>query len=293
MNHTKGILSTLSQHEKLPISVRSNQHHNLSAEVMQRLVQPHQMDFYFFAFIDSGTATYGVDLDEIVLTDGQILFVRPHQVLTPPATIDPGLIFYKLAFDDQALALLPQQYAFLAQPLNTQVMDTDEPARQRIKAVFDILTRLLHTDQHLRETNMVLVYLHTLLAEFNSAYFRQNGEETTGNSRLSKYIEFQVVVESHLTEQPSVQTIADQLALSTNGLYALVKAFAGVSPKEFITHRLMLEAQRRLHYTSPSVKELAYELGFNDPDYFSRLFKKSTGKSVSQFLEHRRDLSGT
>ena len=51
----------------------------------------------------------------------------------------------------------------------------------------------------------------------------------------------------------------------------------------------MIEAQRKLRYSNLSVKELAYELGFNDPDYFSRLFKKSTGKSVSDFL-HSQDL---
>ena len=51
----------------------------------------------------------------------------------------------------------------------------------------------------------------------------------------------------------------------------------------------MMEAQRKLRYSNISAKELAYELGFNEPDYFSRLFKKSTGKSVSDFL-HSQDL---
>jgi AraC-like DNA-binding protein len=98
-------------------------------------------------------------------------------------------------------------------------------------------------------------------------------------------------VETHLTEQPSINTIAEKLALSTNSLYRIVKEFSGTSPKDFITNRLMIEAQRKLHYSNLSVKELAYELGFNDPDYFSRLFKKCTGKNVSEVLENRQDLS--
>ena len=77
-----------------------------------------------------------------------------------------------------------------------------------------------------------------------------------------------------------------------SNLYNIVKAFSGVSPKEFITNRLMLEAQRKLFYSETSVKELAYELGFSDPDYFSKLFKKNTGKSVTQFVESIQDLSG-
>jgi len=55
--------------------------------------------------------------------------------------------------------------------------------------------------------------------------------------------------------------------------------------------RLILEAQRKLQYSTLSVKELAYELGFNDPGYFSRLFKKNTGKSVSRYRADLLDLS--
>jgi AraC family transcriptional activator of pobA len=54
----------------------------------------------------------------------------------------------------------------------------------------------------------------------------------------------------------------------------------------------MLEAQRKLFYSETSVKELAYALGFSDPDYFSKIFKKNTGKSVTQFVESIQDLSG-
>jgi AraC-like DNA-binding protein len=53
----------------------------------------------------------------------------------------------------------------------------------------------------------------------------------------------------------------------------------------------MIEARRKLQYSSLSVKELAYELGFSDPDYFSRFFKKCTGKSVSAFLKAQQDKS--
>src|SRR6185436_20406823 len=112
------------------------------------------------------------------------------------------------------------------------------------------------------------------------------------NNNLSKFIEFKLMVETHLTEQPSVNAIAEKLALTTNSLYRIVKEYSGISPKDFFTNRLMIEAQRKLNYSTLSVKELAYELGFNDPDYFSRLFKKTTGKSVSEVLETRQDLSG-
>jgi methylphosphotriester-DNA--protein-cysteine methyltransferase len=71
-----------------------------------------------------------------------------------------------------------------------------------------------------------------------------------------------------------------ELGVTTNGLYQIVKHYCGVSPKEYITNRIILEAKRRVYYAeSVSAKQLEFELGFNDPDYFSRLFKKNNGQN--------------
>lgn len=131
--------------------------------------------------------------------------------------------------------------------------------------------------------------MNLLLSEFNNSYFKTDPIGFT-NTNLSKFVEFKLMVETHLTEQPSINTIADKMALITNSLYRLVKEYSGSSPKDFLTNRLMMEAQWKLRNSNLSVKEVAYELGFNDPDYFSRLFKKNTGKSISDFLQNQ-DLS--
>jgi AraC-like DNA-binding protein len=242
-------------------------------------------------FIESGSVTYKVDLQEITLTDGQLLFAMPNQVFVPPAKTD-NLKYFKLLFDENTLALLPQQFPFLVNPLNSQRIIFDSTSRQRVRKVFEILNQILHIDKHPADTEIILAYLNSLLAELNAAYFKNKEPINILNTNLSKFIEFKLVVETHLTEQPSINTIAEKLALTTNSLYRIVKEYAGVSPKDFFTNRLMIEAQRKLHYSNLSVKELAYELGFNDPDYFSRLFKKCTGKSVTEVLETRQDLSG-
>lgn len=130
-----------------------------------------------------------------------------------------------------------------------------------------------------------MAHLNSLLTEINLAYFA--GERKSVDDRLTKYIKFQVFVENNLTNKPTIKDIAEKLALSTDSLYQLVKHYSGRSPKEFITNRLILEARRRMYYGErSSVKELAFELGFNDPDYFSRLFKKVTGKTVAEFFQN-------
>ena len=291
MKETTGLLDRIKQHDKLTIKISSNANNILPGDILQKLLKPHRTAYYFFVFVDNGVSTHKIDLHNITVSSGQLLFVLPNQIHTAPSKKD-NLEYFKLSLDENCLALLPQQFLFLINPLNTQTITFDSTAKQRVKAVFEILNQLLHSGKQQKDTAIILAHLNALLTEFNNAYFRNIDQNSNLSPKLSKYIEFKLIVETHLTEQHSINTIAERLAITTNNLYGIVKEFSGVSPKEFITTRLMLEAQRKLHYSSLTVKELAYELGFSDPGYFSRLFKKSTGKSVSRYLADLQDLSG-
>ncbi|MBE7510452.1 MAG: helix-turn-helix transcriptional regulator [Bacteroidia bacterium] len=279
---SKGLLN-----DKLKIKVNSNDNPYPSTDIQQKMLQPRRLTSYFIVLLDSGSITYKLDLQDITITDGDLLFAMPNQIFVPPAKTD-NLKYFKVLFDENTLALLPQRFSFLVNPLNSQTITLNNAARERVRKVFEILNQILHTEKHLTDSEIILAYLNLLLSELNSAYFKNETVDIV-NTNLSKFVEFKLMVETHLTEQPSINTIAEKLALTTNSLYRLVKEYSGTSPKDFFTNRLMLEAQRKLRYSNLSVKELAYELGFNDPDYFSRLFKKSTGKSVSDFL-HSQDL---
>lgn len=289
MQETKQKNESLKK-DKLSLKVVSDNNPYLSSDIQQKLLQPRRLTSYFIVLIDSGSITYNLDLQDITLTDGHLLFAMPNQVFVPPPKTD-NLKYFKLLFDDNTLTLLPQQFPFLANPLNSQTIIFDGATRDRVRKVFEILNQILHIDKQTTDTEIILAYLNSLLAELNSAYFKNTAPNNILNSNLSKFTEFKLMVETHLTEQPSVNAIAEKLSLSTNSLYRIVKEYSGVSPKDFFTNRLMIEAQRKLQYSNLSVKELAYELGFNDPDYFSRFFKKCTGKSVSEFLDNQQDLS--
>jgi AraC family transcriptional activator of pobA len=260
--------------------------------VLKKIPQPHKLDYYFFLFVDTGSVTCEVDMEKFTTSEGQLLLILPNQVYTPSQVKNDESKYFKIKFDENTLALLPQQFPFLVNPLNTQIISFDNASQQRVKVVFEILNLLINTPQNEQNTMMIMVYLNTLLAEFNVAYLKNDSYDNSANAKLSKFIEFKLVVETKLTEQHLIHAIAGEMALTDNSLYGIVKEFSGVSPKQYITNRLMLEAQRRLHYSKLSAKEVSYELGFSDPDYFSRLFKKSTGKSVSSYLEDLHDLSG-
>lgn len=279
---SKGLLN-----DKLKIKINSNDNPYPSTDIQQKQLQPRRLTSYFIVLIDNGSITYKLDLQDITIIEGDLLFAMPNQIFVPPAKTD-NLKYFKVLFDENTLALLPQRFSFLVNPLNSQTITLDSATRERVRKVFEILNQILYTNKHLTDSEIILAYLNLLLSELNSAYFK-NEPVNILNTNLSKFVEFKLMVETHLTEQPSISTIAEKLALTTNSLYRLVKEYSGTSPKDFFINRLMIEAQRKLRYSNLSVKELAYELGFNDPDYFSRLFKKNTGQSISDFL-HSQDL---
>jgi AraC family transcriptional activator of pobA len=274
--------------DKPNLSIVSNNNPYFSDDIQTKLLQPRRLTCYFIVLIDKGSITYNLDLQDITLTDGHLLFAMPNQVFTPPPkTAD--LNYFKVLFDENTLALLPQLFHFLVNPLNSQIIILENITRERVIKVFEILDQLYQTGEHPTDTEIILAYLNSLLTDVNNAYFKNTLPLNILNNNLSKFIEFKLMVETHLTEQLSIKTVAKKMALTTNSLYRIVKGYSGVSPKDFFTNRLMIEAQRKLQYSPLSVKELAYELGFNDPDYFSRFFKKCTGKSISKFLEALQD----
>ncbi len=130
---------------------------------------------------------------------------------------------------------------------------------------------------------LILAHLDSLLTEINAACFAT--DKKPADDKLTTYIRFKLLVENNFNHHPTVNEMAEKLAVNTNSLYSIVKYYSGLSPKEFITNRLILEAKRRLYYSeSASIKELAYDLGYNDPEYFSHLFKKLTGKTPGTFV---------
>jgi AraC family transcriptional activator of pobA len=285
MDNLESFLHLYKQNNKLSIRLISPTFGHLPAEIVDRYGLTHRKPHYFFIFMLEGRTHHGVDLRQFDINNNELLFILPHQIHQLPTT-KRGTDYFKLGFDENCLSLLPKQYPFLINPFNNQKIQFTSSAVARLKAIFQMLAELLSVMN--TDPELVLAHLNSLLTEINAAYF--STAQYPADDKLSKYIRFKLFVENNLTDQPTIIEIAEKLSLNTNSLYNIVKQYSGLSPKEFITNRLMLEAKRRLYYAEiSSIKELAYELGFNDPEYFSRLFKKTTGKTIAMFIQ---DLSG-
>jgi AraC family transcriptional activator of pobA len=234
-------------------------------------------------FYSKGTSNHRVDWQPLTISAGQLLFVQPNQIhVSPP--MKGSIEFFTLSFDLDCLSLLPRQLPFLINPFNTSKITFDKAAGQRVIILFEMLNALLHAGDGTGNMEIIIAHLNSLLTEFNNGYFRNIRANHPDEAGISEFIRFKLQVESDFKNQPSILSMAEKLSISENKLYKLVKTFSGLSPKEFLIHRVILEAQRILFYDKSSAKALAYELGFSDPDYFSRLFKKQTGRTVRQFL---------
>jgi len=284
MQNIGAYLKLYRQNNKLSIRLVAPGFGELPADTVNLYGLTHRKLHYFLIFMLDGITCHGVDLEQFEVKNNELLFIFPHQIHQLPLT-KQGTEYFKLGFDEDCLSQLPKQYPFLINPFNNQKIQFSPSAAQRLKYIFEILRALLSRAD--TEPELILAHLNSLLTEINAAYFANDKKMAEG--KLSKYIEFKSFIEDNLTDHVSVNDIAERLQLNTNGLYNIVKQYSGHSPKEYITNRLILEAKRRLCYSESSIKELAYDLGFNDPEYFSRLFKKITGKTISLFVQ---DLSG-
>jgi AraC family transcriptional activator of pobA len=82
---------------------------------------------------------------------------------------------------------------------------------------------------------------------------------------------------------PTVQYISDHLHISPNYLRSMLKSFSGLNTQEHIHKKLIEKAKEKLSATELSVSQIAYELGFEHPPSFSKLFKRKTKLSPLQF----------
>jgi AraC family transcriptional activator of pobA len=271
----------LSQNKGLSIRIVSPEFGHVSPESAAHYGAAQRLPYYFLLFVLQGNSQEFIDGETIEIGKHELFFALPHQ-LRQLATTRHSADYYKLGFDDECLSRLPRKFPFLLNPLNQQKISFPPDAALRLCNTFKTLNDLLRTADS--DPELILAYLNSLLTEINAAYMVMHKKHTAGN--LDKFLGFKLFVEDHLTDQPAITEIAEELALSTDCLCRIVKQHSGVSPKEFITDRLIIEARRRIHHNqNTSVKELAFELGFNDPGYFSRLFKKVTGKTIAGYCQ--------
>ena len=267
--------------EQLQFRVSSQDQSFYDASTQALLNQPHISNHYFFYYLVQGKSTHQVYLTHLDLSDGELMFICPNQVHTPRFESKANT-FFKLYFEEHKQFLLKEHFAFLGNPFNNNLIRFSPQVTPRIHLIFRTLLELQQT--HQQTPSLSLSYLNVLLEEFNLAYFNEVSPSLNAHD-IGHFIAFKAYLYQNLSFELSIEQVAQELSISSSLLYKIVKKSTQKSPKQYLASLLMTEAQRRLLYApGVSVKELAYDLGFSDPSYFSRFFKKYTGKSIRQFV---------
>lgn len=152
-----------------------------------------------------------------------------------------------------------------------------------LEELFTRLAREMNSDEAGRD-DILRSYLQILLVHL--LRLKQQQSQLLQVSRdlaFDLFQNYKIAIEKHYRHLHQVQDYAQILNTQARSLNKVVRKYAARSAGQLIDERILLEARRYLHHGTLSIKEIAFELGFEDPAYFNRFFKKNMGVAPQQF----------
>jgi len=265
------------------------QNSGLTQQQKELFFVPHRKDFYLFAFVRSGDSRHWLDGVPYTLQPNTLYFSSPQQVfLKENGTLEATAICFTQEFLDIEEAGLFKQLPIIQNEYNGHALSLS-PAD--VAFIEDISGKLLAEYQHKQgwRNSMLLAYLRVLLIYLSRLY----NEQFTANDKSADrelFNRFKALVSDHFTEFHEVATYADMLNLSSGHFSELIKKQSGKTPIEHIHDRLLLEAKRMLFHTDVSMKEIAFQLGFEEASYFNRFFKRLTASTPLSYRSTIREM---
>lgn len=167
-------------------------------------------------------------------------------------------------------------------------VDLDDSESIIIKNLFQNIQEELEWKESSSE-EMIRTYLKQVIIRATRKWKKQNLDNDTikiPSNELDVFRDFSRHLEIHFREKHNVADYAELLHLAPKTLTHKFKSLHLDSPNQFIINRILLEAKRLLFYTDKPVKEIAYDLGYEDPAYFNRLFTNKIGNTPVNFKKN-------
>lgn len=251
--------------------------------VVQPIRYAHRDDYYLFGFVEEGSCRIGLDFEEYDLHAGEMFCVRPGQVhrLVDEQTVRGAVLFVDAACIDAGDRRVLTEFAFQPHP-----MPLEPSLRHELGELFAMIDRRVGARQtsDAEETGRLIRLLAGAAVGMIAGAVRQS---LRGRSATGRQVDLALAFRELLDRSPLLEggpaRYAAELHVSTGYLNEAVRAVAGTSVGRCIHEELMLRARRLLIHTSMNVREIAFELGFGDAAYFTRLFTKVVGISPSSF----------
>ncbi|WP_299128533.1 helix-turn-helix domain-containing protein [uncultured Winogradskyella sp.] len=245
---------------------------------------PQQVEFYSFIWANSEPIKLIIDSVPLTLQPNSILALTPIQYLQYINGEDIVLYqfnreFYCIKDHDQEVSCVGMLFFGNT---NIPVIHLDTKEQQKFKTLHEVFIDELETEDNIQAEMLRMLMARFIIKSTRLLKAKQGVVETPKSSKVDLLRSFNFLVEQHFKSEHSVSFYADQLFKSPK---TLSNNFAKLnrSPLQIIHQRIVLEAKRLLTYTDKTAKEIAYEVGFDDASHLSRLFKKYTSQSPSEF----------
>lgn len=256
-------------------------------QLEEHISVPHRHDHYTCFFMERGCLNFNIDFHNIDIAAPSLLVSSPGQVHQPGFgnDIDGWLIAFDPKFiDENARTIIEQSFTKVA------LLQLDDIEKKWFANIFELLF------WSLKEKPSSTFHHQLIQTLLNSFFYRvanifQLQEDTRIHEHSSRSIEIaktfnQLVKKQYLTLKKPAE-YASRMNISVSYLNDTVKAITGFPSTYFIQQEIIREAQRLLMYTNKSIKEIAFQLGYDDYKYFIRLFTKAIGMPPSQFRNSR------
>ena len=162
-------------------------------------------------------------------------------------------------------------------------INLDDPAQQKLQLLLNIFIAELNTKDNI-QNDMLLMLLKRLIIVITAlARQKYTPDEKLQDDKLDIFRKYNLLVEGHFRTEHTVNYYAQRLNKSPKTLSNIFALYNRKTPVQVIQERIIIEAKRLLSYTDRSVKQITYELGFEDPAYFSNFFKRNTALSPVEF----------
>lgn len=253
-------------------------------------------DFYSIGlkrFMPHGKFRYGqqqYDFDE-----GLLSFIAPQQLMQigiDYAEIKPTgwlLLIHPDFIWNTPLAKSIKQYEFFGYAVN-EALFLSEKEEMIITGILQNIQREYQSNIDKFSQQIITSQIEVLLSYSERFYQRQFITRKKNNHQLLERLE--VILSSYFngdklldTGLPTSKYLAKKLNISPNYLGSLLKTLTGQTTQQHIHNKLIERAKEKLSTTNLSVSEIAYELGFEHPQSFSKLFKSKTSQSPLEFRQ--------
>lgn len=246
---------------------------------------PHRDNYYNIFWYQKGSANHLVDFKPIQIKENSLLFVNKNRVQTLDSDGDYDGKF--LLFTENFFDKYPEDIKYLRN--NILFNDLLEEPVLNIEGNLSIISVFKDIEIELAKPNDTVQYhilhnlLHNLLLLSERERIKNGFNQIKKGADLDNTMWFRNVLEDKFKTIKTVAGYSSIMSMSERKLNKSTMTTLGKTAKELIHERIILEAKRMLAHTNSSIKEIGFELGFEEPTNFIKYFRKHEEKTPVEF----------